>query len=199
MTARTSLVAAGACFAVLTLAVVVLGTLPGEAGARQALLALATPAVVKVLGVVNYAGSWKLLMPATLLLFVAFPRARERWWVWIALMVVAPAAEGVLKIVVARARPEDVSMGFPSGHATAAAAFFGAVICLAGSLPTPARTLVRVGATLVIVLVAVARIILRAHWPGDSLAGIALGLALASAAVELSGHQGSSARTTGSG
>ena len=36
-----------------------------------------------------------------------------------------------------------------------------------------------------IVLVAVARVILRAHWPSDALGGIALGLALASAAALL--------------
>ena len=33
-----------------------------------------------------------------------------------------------------------------------------------------------------IVLVGMARVILRAHWPSDVLAGIALGLALAAAA-----------------
>jgi membrane-associated phospholipid phosphatase len=88
-----------------------------------------------------------------------------------------------LKIVIGRARPEDASMGFPSGHATAAAAFFGAVIYLAGSLPTAARILVRIGAALVIVLVALARVVLRAHWPSDAVAGIALGLGFASAAA----------------
>jgi membrane-associated phospholipid phosphatase len=37
-------------------------------------------------------------------------------------------------------------------------------------------------AGLMIVLVALARVILRAHWPSDALAGVALGLALAAAA-----------------
>jgi undecaprenyl-diphosphatase len=76
-------------------------------------------------------------------------------------------------------------MGFPSGHATAAAAFFGAVLFLAGSLTPPARTWVRIGAIAGIVLVGMARIILRAHWPSDALGGIALGLALAAAAALL--------------
>ena len=194
------LVVALVLFGLLTLGVIVLGTLPGEAAARDALLALAGPPVVAVLRVINYAGSWRLLLPATLLLLVAFPLARARWWIWVGLMLAAPAAEGLLKIAIARARPEDVSMGFPSGHATAAAAFFGAVIYLAESVPAPTRTLVRIGAALVIVLVALARIILRAHWPGDALAGIALGLAFASAAAELVRlSYRSSARTTGSG
>jgi membrane-associated phospholipid phosphatase len=182
---RGVLIAALALFAVLALGVIALGTLPGEAASRDALLALAGPSVVAALRVINHAGSWRLLLPATLLLLVAFPLARKRWWAWVGLMLAAPAAEGLLKIAVARARPEDASMGFPSGHATAAAAFFGAVIYLAGSVPAPARTLVRIGAALVIVLVALARVVLRAHWPGDALAGIALGLAFASAAAEL--------------
>jgi len=61
------------------------------------------------------------------------------------------------------------------------------VIYLAGSLPVTVRVLVRVGTGLVIVLVAVARVVLRAHWPSDALAGIALGLAFASGAAMVAG------------
>jgi undecaprenyl-diphosphatase len=104
----------------------------------------------------------------------------------IVLMLVGAASADVLKLVIGRARPEDASLGFPSGHATAAATFFGAVAYLAGSLPGPARGLVRAGALVLIVLVGVARVVLRAHWPSDVVAGIALGLALASAAVLIS-------------
>jgi membrane-associated phospholipid phosphatase len=43
----------------------------------------------------------------------------------------------------------------------------------------------RVGAATVLILVALARVVLRAHWPSDVLGGIALGLALASAAALL--------------
>src|SRR5260370_41857542 len=66
---------------------------------------------------------------------------------------------------------------------TAATAFFGALIHLAQGLPRPARRLVSVVAVVVIVLVAVARVTLRAHWPTDAAGGIALGAALASAAA----------------
>jgi membrane-associated phospholipid phosphatase len=76
-------------------------------------------------------------------------------------------------------------MGFPSGHATAASAFFGALFYLAGTLPPLPRALVRAGAVLTIALVAIARVALRAHWPADTLAGIALGLMLASIAAML--------------
>ena len=58
---------------------------------------------------------------------------------------------------------------------------------LAAPLPPEARRAVRVLAMVCIVLVGVARVALRAHWPTDAAAGIALGLALASAACMLTG------------
>ena len=183
--ARAALTVAAPCFVLLTLVVALLDTAPVDGPVRETLLAYASPPILAAMHAINYAGSWKVLLPATLLLLLAFPRARERWWLWIGLMIVAPATEGVLKVVVGRPRPEALSMGFPSGHATAAAAFFGAAIYLAGDLPPRARRLVRVVSVIVIVLVAVARVMLRAHWPSDVLAGIALGVTLASAAALL--------------
>lgn len=179
---RGVLAVAAACLVALTAAVVTLGAFPADAAVREALLALATPGMVDAMRVINRAGDWRVLLPGTLALFVVFRRARERWWVWAALMVAAPIVEGLLKYLVGRPRPENVSLGFPSGHATAAAAFFGAVMILAGALPPRACAWVRTTAAVMIVLVGLARVILRAHWPSDVLAGIALGLALAAAA-----------------
>jgi membrane-associated phospholipid phosphatase len=183
------MLAGAAGFLLLTLAVIVFPTVPGDEAARNWLLGLATPPVVGTLRVINKAGSWRVLLPASLLLFVVFPRARRRWWIWGGLMVAAPIAEGLLKILIGRPRPEELSMGFPSGHATAAAAYFGALFYLAESLPPLARALVRAGAVLTVVLVAVARVVLRAHWPADTLAGIGLGLALASVAAMLAARE----------
>ena len=179
---RGVLAVAGACFLAVTAAVVALGSFPADAAVRDALLGLATPGLLRALHVVNLAGSWQVLLPGTLLLFVVFPRARTRWWLWPALMVAAPLAEWSLKHVFMRQRPEAVSLSFPSGHSTAAAAFFGAVMYLCGSLPPRWRDTVRVLAGVMIVLVGLARVILRAHWPSDVVAGFALGLALASVA-----------------
>lgn len=178
------LVSAG-CFLALAVAVLLVKPFPGDAEARLWVLGYGSPGVVQAARVINHLGSWHLLLPATLVLLAAFPQARARWWIWVGLMLAAPAAEGLLKILIGRARPEEASMGFPSGHATAAAAFFGAVIYLAGSLPMPARVVTRTASVVLIVLVALARIVLRAHWPVDTLAGIALGLLCASAATML--------------
>ena len=184
------LLASAGCFLALTLAVLLVDPFPGDAAARSWVLGYGSPVVVRAARAVNYLGSWQVLLPATLVLLVAFPRARSRWWLWVGLLLAAPAAEGLLKIVIGRARPEEASMGFPSGHATAAAAFFGAVIYLAGSLPPPARIGVRAASVVLIVVVALARIILRAHWPVDTLAGIALGLFFASLATMLDASRG---------
>lgn len=180
---RAILLAGAGGFVALALAVTVRPAPPGDAVVRAWLLALASPGVLAAAHVVNLAGSWKILLPATVLLVLLVPRARERWWLWIGLMLVAPATEGVVKILVGRPRPEDVSMGFPSGHATAAAAFCGAAIYFAAGLPPLARRLVSVSGIVVVVLVALARVMLRAHWPTDVVAGICLGAALASAAA----------------
>jgi undecaprenyl-diphosphatase len=186
---RRVLAVTGACFLALTLAVVMLGSAPADVGVREMLLGLATPAVVDAMRVVNGAGDWRGLLPGMLLLFVVFRRARERWWLWVGLMLTAPTLEWTFKQLVGRPRPEALSLGFPSGHSTAAAAFFGAVMFLAGALPPRLCAWVRALALVMIALVGMARVILRAHWPSDVLAGIALGLALAAAAGLLASRE----------
>ena len=182
-TSRSILLLSGGLFLALAGLTALVGVLPADTALRDAVLTLAAPPVLGLMRVVNYAGNWRVLLPGTIVLVLLFRPARARWWVWTGLMVSAPLLEYALKHVVGRARPEDVSYGFPSGHATAAAAFFGAVIYLAGALPARARRTARVLAIVVIVLVAIARVMLRAHWPSDAVGGVALGLALASAAA----------------
>ena len=112
-------------------------------------------------------------------------------------LLAAPAAETLFKFVIGRPRPEDLTMGFPSGHATAAAAFFGSVIYLAAPLSRGPRRLVRLLASACIALVAIGRVALGAHWPTDALAGVALGFALASAAHLLAARPRRSATAPG--
>ena len=174
-----------ACFAAVALAVILAGAHPADAAARDGLLALASPAMVALMRIVTYMGHAWFLAPATLMMLWLVPDARDRWWIWVGLMLLAPVAESTLKVLVGRPRPFDASLGFPSGHATAASAYFGALIYLAGAWQPPARALVRALAALAIVLVALSRVMLRAHWPSDVVGGVALGLALASAAALL--------------
>ena len=92
------LVVALAAFVILSLAALLVGTVGADTVIRERLLAFATPHVVSVTRVVNVAGDWKFLLPATLALLAVFDRARRTWWVWVALMVAAPIAESVMKI-----------------------------------------------------------------------------------------------------
>jgi undecaprenyl-diphosphatase len=183
------LAVAGAAFVVLAVAAVA-GPLPFDPPVREAVLGLASPPVMAAMRVVNYAGNRWVLAPAVVLLLVVFPHARRRWWVWVALMLVAPAVEGALKELIARPRPEHLGPGFPSGHATAAAAYFGAVFHVAGGLRAARLRRALQGLALAAAaLVALARVVLRAHWPSDALGGLALGLALASAAALVAAPQ----------
>ena len=177
------LVITGVAFTVLALAAFFVGAIAADTVVRDRLLAITTPDIVAAMRIVNVGGDWKFLLPATLILFAVFDRARRTWWIWIALMVAAPIAEGVLKIAVGRSRPFSAAYGFPSGHATAAAAYFGAVVYLAEELRPTVRRTVRVLAVTLMLLVGIARVMLRAHWPSDVLGGFALGLALASVAA----------------
>jgi len=179
---RGVLAVAGTCFVTLAAAVITLGVVPADTAVREAILRMASPHVLEAMRFVNRAGDWRMLLPGMIALFLVFADARRQWWLWSALMVAAPTMEWTLKHLVGRSRPEDVSLGFPSGHSTAAAAFYGAVIFLADTLPPRVCRAVRVLAVFMILLVGFARVILRAHWPSDVLGGSALGLALASIA-----------------
>jgi undecaprenyl-diphosphatase len=188
--ARALLVAAGGAFVVLALAVLLMETLPLDAELRALVLGWASPGMVQVMRGINYGGEWPVLLPGTLLLLWVSARARAQWWVWTALMVAAPLGEWTLKQVIGRTRPENLSLGFPSGHATAAGAFCGAILYLAEAIPGRGlRLAVRLAALTGTLLVAVARVMLRAHWPSDALAGVALGLALAAGAALVASAQ----------
>src|SRR5262245_25702371 len=110
------LVSAG-CFLALSLAVLLVNPFPGDAAMRHWVLGYGSPAVVEAARVVNYLGSWRVLLPATLLLLIVFPRARARWWLWIGLMLAATAARGLLKFVIGRGRHGEASIGLRIGRA----------------------------------------------------------------------------------
>ena len=182
---RVILAMSAVSFIALAVSALVLPPPAVEVALRQLLLRLDTGIGADVLRAIDQAGTWRVILPGSLLVFALFRPARPRWWIWVVAFLAAPAAETFFKFVIGRTRPEDLTMGFPSGHATAAAAFFGSVIYLAAPLPGAARHAVQILAVACIVLVATGRVALGAHWPTDSLAGIALGISLASAAYLL--------------
>ncbi|MBI1846944.1 MAG: phosphatase PAP2 family protein [Candidatus Rokubacteria bacterium] len=187
--ARGVLALAGMTFVALACAVALAGVLPADETVRRALLGLASPALLPLLRAVNELGHWPVLLPATFVLIAAVPDLRRHWWVWLALMVLATTTPDLFKALIGRPRPADVSLGFPSGHATAAAGFFGAIVYVAGGLPPGRRALVRLASVALVLAVGVARVMLDKHWPSDALGGIALGFALAAGASWLSARR----------
>ncbi len=174
-------------FLALALVVYLLGWLPGERTLYEAVVDRASPAAVSIFLAINYLGDKRVLLPATLLLlWIAPAEARRQWWLWAGVMVAAPVLEGLAKEIIGRPRPMGNSFGFPSGHATAASAYFFLTAYLIGKrLNDSGRRVIVfwVVAGVTVVLVGTARIVLRAHWPADTMGGAALGLACVSLAA----------------
>lgn len=177
-------VMAGA-FVGMGIAVFLAGLLPGDLSVRHGLVLEEGSALHPLARVVNVAGTWRVLLPASLILFACFAAARRRWWLWSGAFLAAGAIEHIVKFLVARPRPSGFSSGFPSGHTTAAAVFAVFVVYVVGRsrLSPAARYAVCALAVGTMVMVGWARIVLRAHWPTDVLGGFLLGIACAAAAA----------------
>lgn len=132
---------------------------------------LGSPAIAVVVGVVAALILWNQCRAAALTL--------------LALITAAQLADVVLKLIVDRARPSDplvsTTLGsFPSGHVIHAVVVFGLVPFLLWVL-TQRRGLMRFGFALfgiVVVLVAISRVRLGAHWPSDVISSVLIGMSL---------------------
>ena len=163
-----------------------LGTLPGDLAVRALVRAHLGSEAGPLFHGVNLGGTWLVLLPATALLFALSPHARRRWWLWCAVLVIAPNIENGWKVLVGRTRPMGPAFGFPSGHATAAAAYVVTALYLLGRTPLGRGGRLAVGAVVVVVLgvgVGAARLALDAHWVSDVVGGWALGAACAAGAA----------------
>ncbi len=161
------------------------GLLPGDLSVRQDVLDRKTELAYRLARAANEAGTWHVLLPATLLLFLLSREARRHWWLWCAVMVTSSLIEHGFKLMVGRPRPSGFSFGFPSGHSTAAATFAIVLVYIASRerLSGPQRHGLQTVAIVVMVLVGWARIVLGAHWPTDVLGGFLLGAGCAAAAA----------------
>ena len=104
--------------------------------------------------------------------------------VLIAVLLGANVTSGILKPLIMRPRPPMIvdrphGSSFPSGHATAAFAAFGALLFSKG--PKPLVIVVGIGA----VLMALTRLYCYVHYPTDVLAGTIVGLLAGFAAAKI--------------
>ncbi|WP_047864390.1 phosphatase PAP2 family protein [Rubrobacter aplysinae] len=126
-------------------------------------------------------GYYWFVIPA--LVFSAYLFYRSGYRLSAALLVASTggsiALTTVLKIVFRRARPEIIDSGyeasfysFPSGHATVAVGFYGALaLLIALRLESPWRWLVAAAGAILIALIGFSRLYLGVHYPTDVLAG----------------------------
>ena len=180
---RVTCLASASVFLALAVLVSSSGLLPGEQLVYETVVGWTSITGVAIFKTIRQLGSWQFLLPATLVLIWLAPAdARRRWWLWVAVMVLAPIVEGVGKEIIGRPRPVGHAFGFPSGHVTAAATYFSLVAYLMSQRLKDRAVVLWTAASLAVVLVGIARIAQRAHWPADVLGGAALGLAFAAAA-----------------
>jgi len=172
-------------FLSLGLAAFAAGILPGDLSVRQELLTDDHSPLRMLARVVNYGGKWQVLLPASLLLFALSGTARRHWWLWASVLIGSALIEHGFKFLVGRPRPSGSSLGFPSGHTTAATAFAVALVYLVSRerLRPRLRLAIQVFAVVAMLLVGWARVVLHAHWPTDVLGGFLLGTGCAAAAA----------------
>ena len=154
---------------------------------------LRSPPITDLMKAATFAGGG--VATVTLLVaggVISYVVTREaRWPIFFAGVILgAHQIYSLLKIVVGRARPalspllEPSSKAFPSGHAAAAAACFGALGYLAWRrLPRPWALVVSGACLFLIALIGVTRVYLGVHWPTDVIGGWLLGGAWVAAAA----------------
>ena len=152
------------------------------------LYAFRTPAGLTVFAFVTLFGSARVIVVTAAVLSVALWFQRQRLFLvtlWLTL-VVSEGATVLGKTLVHRARPDvllraitETSFSFPSGHATAATAFYGVVAYLGirTSQTWRARVHTLFGVLLGVGLIDVSRLYLGVHFLSDVLAGDLVGLA----------------------
>lgn len=174
---------------VLALAVGILGhtfVVRSDALTAQALFDHRAPWLDRLMMLMSALGDGPARTTATILLVALLLwRRRLRWALALGLvMVMAAVLTPVLKTGFHMARPSLLYSGadafsFPSGHATSAAALYLTLAWIVGRSTTgTGRALFAALALAVVLLTALSRIYLGAHWLSDVLAGLALGVAL---------------------
>src|SRR5262249_44815350 len=90
------LVALGA-FLALGLSAFAVGILPGDLHLRTEFLTEDHSAAHTLAWWVNIAGTWRALLPLSLVIFAVSRTARRRWWLWVGVFLASGALEQVFK------------------------------------------------------------------------------------------------------
>lgn len=157
-----------------------------DVAALRWLAAHRTPGLTQFFLAISALGSWLFISTLTLILCVAglFVRARRAAATLLMAVLGIPMLVVVLKPIYGRPRPNAVthldfvdSASFPSGHALAAAIFFGTTALIAAERTASElrRVLITAAAGSIIALVALSRVYLGVHYSSDVLGGVLVG------------------------
>ncbi|MEP7004808.1 MAG: phosphatase PAP2 family protein [Sphingomonas bacterium] len=127
------------------------------------------------------------VLPIVVLIAAGFLAVRRLWLtLWLVLLgtITGSIAIGLVKTLVARARPEltdhlvrVTSESFPSGHAANSAIVYLTIATLIVQIVEGrgARTYILAITALLVTLIGISRVYLGVHWPSDVLAGWSFG------------------------
>ena len=108
---RIACLIALAAFLGMGLAAFLVGILPGDLSVRHGLLIEDDTALRTLARWVNLAGTWRVLLPACLVIFALSRTARRRWWLWAGVFLGSGALEHAFKFLVDRPRPSGFALG----------------------------------------------------------------------------------------
>jgi undecaprenyl-diphosphatase len=180
---HTSLLAAGAC---LTLLIGLMLSWPQLRPLDQGLLALVqeqrSTSLDTLMVLITRMGDLRTQLAAAIALCLILLATRQWRTLCLAIgaMLGTALANGALKALFARSRPDVLleplgSFSFPSGHSSAAFAFFLLIGILAGRGQPPRMRLTwLLLACLPATAIAASRVYLGVHWPSDIIAGAVL-------------------------
>lgn len=182
------IILAGFLFALLTAAVVDQVTQPVDEAFLLAIHAYATPALTLLALTLAVIGDFPGLSFQLLILTAGLWRSRyRRVMLFPAVSLVGGTLLAVgFKLIFQRPRPlvfepfvQELSYSFPSGHATMAVCFYGALAVLAWRFLSAARGRAALVALLGLMILAIgaSRLYLGVHYPSDVLGGFAAGAA----------------------
>jgi undecaprenyl-diphosphatase len=155
--------------------------------AGETMARIRTPQLDRIMSAVTQLGAWQFLLPATILLIVAFWRTGHRvsTFLFAGSVVGGFGLGAILKVAVTRARPAlwpslvvESTYSYPSGHTVMATVFFGGLAAIVFHLrrDLAARGAAVAIAAAVILLVASSRVYLGAHWATDTIGGMMTGM-----------------------
>lgn len=193
---KTTLAIGGALalglFAALMYQVATKGSLPFDKPILEFMYSIRVAGLNTIAEMVTYVGNWETITVLCLLL-LAYDKTRVPYGIPLsAVAAVTVVFNKIVKIVVARPRPdatmflvEQGGYSFASGHAVSSMAVYGLIVYLMLRNKPQNYKKITILAALFAILVGISRIYVGVHYPSDVLAGWCEGIVIIVVAIAL--------------